>query len=320
MGVRPLRRLVTLASFAGAFAAFGVFVAPLSASADVQHVVARGHTIEAIANRYRVTPKAILEANDLKDPRRIRPGDVLVIPKVDAPPAAKASKTKTDDKAKGMVLAAKVAKTPETYAARSKTPGIVKLRRIATTEEVSLRVKDGSGRVPTSTLKAIEKSFRSSGGLAHPIDARLIGLLGVVSNHFGGRTIEVVSGFRPYTTTQYNPHSNHNHGRAVDFRVPGVPNEVVRDFCRTLSNVGCGYYPNSIFVHMDVRDQSTFWIDYSRPGEPPRYNAPGTGADEGTSDVQSEDTDATDVFERPAAPVPIRVETPRDRSEPELSE
>ena len=78
-----------------------------------------------------------------------------------------------------------------------------------------------------------------------------------------------MSGFRPFTPTQFNPHSNHMHGKAIDFRVAGVPNEALRDFCRTLKNVGCGYYPNSVFVHMDVRDQSAFWIDYSKPGEAP---------------------------------------------------
>ena len=75
------------------------------------------------------------------------------------------------------------------------------------------------------------------------------------------------------------------HGKAIDFRVSGVPNEAVRDFCRTLKNTGCGYYPHSVFVHMDVRDASAFWIDYSKPGEAPRYNAPNVDADEGTSDV-----------------------------------
>jgi len=57
----------------------------------------------------------------------------------------------------------------------------------------------------------------------------------------------------------------------VDFSIVGVPNTVLRDFCRTLPNVGCGYYPNSSFVHMDVREMSTYWIDYSGPGQSPRY-------------------------------------------------
>ena len=56
-----------------------------------------------------------------------------------------------------------------------------------------------------------------------------------------------------------------------DMRVTGVPNEVLRDHCRTYKNVGVGYYPNSLFVHFDVRSKSTFWVDLSKPGEAPKY-------------------------------------------------
>jgi len=45
---------------------------------------------------------------------------------------------------------------------------------------------------------------------------------------------------------------------------------------KTLDDTGCGYYPNSSFVHMDVRDPETghvAWIDASGPGETPRYVA-----------------------------------------------
>jgi hypothetical protein len=96
-------------------------------------------------------------------------------------------------------------------------------------------------------------------------------------------------------------------GKAVDFRVLGVPNEAVRDYCRMLRDVGCGYYPNSTFVHMDVREKPSFWIDYSRPGEPPRYNAPNLDADEGTSDVGEEAhlSPAGEAADQaPAAPAP----------------
>jgi hypothetical protein len=60
---------------------------------------------------------------------------------------------------------------------------------------------------------------------------------------------------------------------AVDFMIPGVPNEALRDFCLTFANTGVGYYPNSSFLHLDVRDQATYWIDRSGPGEPPQYDA-----------------------------------------------
>jgi hypothetical protein len=92
-------------------------------------------------------------------------------------------------------------------------------------------------------------------------------LLVKVSDHFGGRPVRVVSGMRD---NSYFHDSKHPLGRALDFSIYGVPNEVVRDYCRTLGNVGVGYYPNSSFVHLDVRDRPTYWVDYAGPGEPPR--------------------------------------------------
>jgi len=289
-----------------AFVLFGSW-----ASADVQHVVGKGHTIEAIANRYHVPAKAIIEANHLKDVKHLKPGDVLTIPKAEAPKKREAKDDKNDKKAKAG------AKEPVTFAAKPKTPGVIHLRRIATTEEADLRVTDGSGKVAPATLKSFEKLLRSPGGASHPIEARLIALLGVVSNHFGSRKIEVVSGFRPFTPTQYTPHSNHNHGKAIDFRVVGVPNEAVRDFCRTLKNTGCGYYPNSTFVHMDVRESSAFWIDYAKPGEPPRYNAPNVEADEGTSDVHGDGHPAANTTPtEPTTPTPVPAPAPTESDPP----
>jgi LysM repeat protein len=44
------------------------------------HVVQPGETIYAIARRYGVSPQAIITANNLANPDRIRPGDQLTIP------------------------------------------------------------------------------------------------------------------------------------------------------------------------------------------------------------------------------------------------
>jgi uncharacterized protein YcbK (DUF882 family) len=254
--------------------------------ADVTHTVARGHTIEAIAQRYHVTPKSIMDANHIKDPKHIKVGETLTIPGVKAEPAKEKAKVGKDGKPQ----------KPITYAMRPKTPGIIHATRLATSEDFSIKVSDRRGHQSPTALKTFEKMLRASSGAAHPIEPRLIALLGVVSNHFGSRKLEIVSGFRPYSPTQHTAHSNHNIGHAIDFRVSGVPNEVLRDYVRTLKNVGVGYYPNSTFVHLDVRLTAAFWIDYSRPGEPPRYNAPGVDADEGTSDVTEE----------PHLPDPIR--------------
>ena len=286
------------------------------ARADVQHTIAKGHTIQAIANRYRVSQKSIIEANHLKDVKHLKVGDVLTIPKVDPPKKADDKAKDKDGKAKDKDGKAKAGKDgkdgkPTTYVAKAKTPGVIHVKRIASTEELDLKITDKSGKVSAATLKSMEKIMRSPAGASHPVEGRLISLLGIVSNHFGSRKIEIVSGFRPYTPTQYTAHSNHNHGKAIDFRVVGVPNDVVRDFCRTLRNVGCGYYPNGGFVHMDVRESSAFWIDFAKPGEPPRYNAPNVQADEGTSDVHPGANAAP-----PPAPEPAPESTPNESEPP----
>jgi len=63
-------------------------------------------------------------------------------------------------------------------------------------------------------------------------------------------------------------------GLACDFRVEGVTAQDLRDYLRkNFEKVGVGYYPNSTFVHVDMRkDKSAFWIDYSGPGERAVYS------------------------------------------------
>lgn len=295
------------------------------ARADVRHVVARGHTIDAISRRYHVPAKTIIDANHIKDPRHLKVGDTLIVPGANPPGAGLAAAPPPAGHAGADVERAPGAParasgttpaSPRTYAARPKTPGVVRLHRVATGEDFALRVGDRRGRVPPTTVKTFERVLRSAGGQTHAIDARLIALIGIVSDHFGSRPLEVVSGFRPYSPTQATPHSNHNIGHAFDFRVPGVPNEVVRDYCRTLRNSGVGYYPNSTFVHLDTRASSAFWIDTSRPGEPPKYNAPNLDPDEGTSDVSAEGHLSGATVE-PATDAGV-TETPTPTAAPEI--
>jgi Bacterial protein of unknown function (DUF882) len=91
--------------------------------------------------------------------------------------------------------------------------------------------------------------------------------LQAIADHFPGKTIDIVSGHRPTARST----SRHHHGRALDLRVEGVTRERLRDFARTLEQTGVGYYPNSVFVHVDVRDDKGYWVDRSGPGEPPDY-------------------------------------------------
>ncbi len=119
---------------------------------------------------------------------------------------------------------------------------------------------------------------------------RLLWALQRIADAFPWRTVYVFSGYRPKseglanagprptssdgTARRGGHHSLHAEGRAMDIMVMGIPNAALFKVCRTLDDVGCGYYPNSKFVHVDVRKPGTghaFWIDASGPGEPSRY-------------------------------------------------
>ncbi|AKT42795.1 YcbK family protein [Chondromyces crocatus] len=105
----------------------------------------------------------------------------------------------------------------------------------------------------------------------HP---RLLWVLQKIADAFPFRSIYIFSGYRPRAEARKGHSSLHAEGRALDIMVMGVSNTSLFNLCRTLDDVGCGFYPNSKFVHVDVRRPATghtFWIDISGPGEPSRY-------------------------------------------------
>jgi uncharacterized protein YcbK (DUF882 family) len=98
-----------------------------------------------------------------------------------------------------------------------------------------------------------------------PIDPQLLMLLSHVQDHFGGKPLEVVSGYR----NQRKKTSNHFKGTATDIRIEGIAPKKIVEFASTLDGggIGIGYYPRSGFVHIDVRPPPSYrWIDYSPPG------------------------------------------------------
>jgi hypothetical protein len=127
-------------------------------------------------------------------------------------------------------------------------------------------VFDKKGKVAPGAVESVSRLFAATGSRPR-VDARLIALLADVSEHFGGRPMRVVSGWRDHS---YFEDSRHKHSQAVDFSIAGVPNTVLRDYVRRFRNCGVGYYPNSSFVHLDVRDAAAYWVDYAGPGEAPR--------------------------------------------------
>ena len=158
---------------------------------------------------------------------------------------------------------AKLTPKPDRYLA----PGEIEFFHHYTKKTLRVQLYGSRGHMRPEALRSISYFFRSRrANRTKAIHPRLIALLYRVGQHFD-KPIYLRSGFRPPKRGKKNK-SRHVAGRAADFYLPGIKNEILRNFCKShFERVGVGYYPNSIHVHLDVRKHQTYWIDYSRPGE-----------------------------------------------------
>ncbi len=159
-------------------------------------------------------------------------------------------------------------------------------------EQQGLRLLDCDGSVKVDSLDAVSVLGRVQGtpaptlpfalltestpgtneewapGVRH-FHPRLLWLLTRIADAFPGHRLRLVSGYR-----REDSGSPHTRGRALDLSVEGIANERVFAFCRSLKDMGCGYYPYHPFVHFDVRPPGqppVYWVDASSPGEPSIY-------------------------------------------------
>lgn len=220
------------------------------------HRVKRGETIAHLASRYDTTGSVLAVLNGLEGGESLREGQFLFVPRQDKP----ASSPKVEQ---SNAVWRRYAKPPS-------AKGYLNLSTYAARFAGQALEKDG--RLLPAAVRAIN-GVLSAGGKHPPVPERLIRLLVKVSDTFGGRSIHVVSGYR---ANSYYEDSRHRLSAAIDFAIAGVPNAVLCEYLREFDDVGVGYYPNSTFVHLDVRNHSAYWVDYSGPGERPRStpNAP----------------------------------------------
>ncbi|HXK19059.1 MAG TPA: LysM peptidoglycan-binding domain-containing protein, partial [Polyangiaceae bacterium] len=170
------------------------------------HKVFAGQRLETIAKRYQVSVEALCEANRIHRHDKLKPGQLLVIP--GSLPDGGLSSASTDDRhAKNPSLPKKGFIDLSTYTTRYR--GIV---------------FDKKGKVAPGAVESISKLFAATGSRPR-VDARLVALLADVSEHFGGRPMRVVSGWRDHS---YFEDSRHKHSQAVDFSIPGVDNTALR--------------------------------------------------------------------------------------------
>jgi uncharacterized protein YcbK (DUF882 family) len=141
-------------------------------------------------------------------------------------------------------------------------------------EEVRVSLYKPDGSFDDAALARLDELFRCvASGEIRAVRAELYEHLSRIQDHFGGKQLQLVSGFRFRERTS----SRHQHASAADFRIKGVSIHQIRDFAATLDmgNMGIGIYPNSQFVHVDFRAPgapSYRWTDYSGPSK--RKKAP----------------------------------------------
>jgi uncharacterized protein YcbK (DUF882 family) len=314
--VRCALILLVLASLLGV-------TAPAAAQ---EHRVRPGQTLAEIARRYNVAVSNLAGANGLRLTSSLRAGQTLRVPE-DGAVYVMAGQTLVaisrihgvglDDLRRANRLGAQSRLMPgqrlvlpghEASAraagryGKATSPGTATFIRLSTGERLRIRLVDARGRPSPNAARRLGRLLREPrSGTARTPPRRLIQLLARVSDHFGGRTIYVMSGYRPaggYTAES----SQHVRGHAVDIRVDDVANSELRSYCRSFERTGVGYYPNSSFVHLDVRDRSAYWVDYSRPGEAPRYRRQeGDTVDESAPEgTPTEGGEPTDVDQAPA--------------------
>lgn len=272
-----------------------VFFLHLPAHAQRKHTVQEGQTLGAIAQRYRVSVTNLAAANQLKKTSTLRVGQVLRVPpkgviyvypgqtltglaqmnKVSVKALARANRMSPDATLRvgqRLELPGYSEDAKATKARNAILHGLVTLERPANQESLRIRLFDESGKIDPKARERLARFLRDrkTNEETRP-HGRLMRILSYLADHFNGRTILVVSAFR----SDASDSSRHGNGRAVDIRVEGIPNETLRDYCLTLSKVGVGYYPRGNFVHIDVRGEAVYWVDWSRPGEAPLYLPPG---------------------------------------------
>lgn len=276
-----------------------------TALAEREHTVAKGQTLARIADKYGIKVSSLAAANGLTRTQPLREGQVLVVPARGvvyvAPGDTLAALAKRNDVTpeelarlnhlpKGAMLragqrlvlpgyeAAREIAAAEKRWGAPKRLGIATLHRLSKRGIHKIRFIDARGRVRPGALRQLALLMRPRDvRRARDPHPRLARLLSRISDHFGGRAIHIVSGFRKpggYTRAT----SRHVAGHALDFRIDGVPLEALRDYCGKLDHVGVGYYPRSNFVHLDVRRTNARWTDLSGPGEAPLVLRPGNNA------------------------------------------
>ncbi len=146
--------------------------------------------------------------------------------------------------------------------------GVIWVRAENLGEEARVDIYKEDGSFDEAALAQLDELFRCKRtGETRAVDPRLYEQLARISDHFGGKQIELVSGFRFAERSS----SRHFHASAMDIRIKGVSIRDMYGLAESLDGggMGIGIYPRSGFIHVDYRapgEPSYRWTDYSGPG------------------------------------------------------
>src|SRR5690242_10399034 len=138
-----------------------------------------------------------------------------------------------------------------------KPSGDISLRAENLNEEVTVHIYKDDGSFDDAALAKLDELFRcAKTGEVRAVRPELYEQLSRIYDHFGGKQVVLVSGFR---FAERNS-SRHYHASAMDIKIPGVPLTTLYHYAETLDagGMGMGIYPTGGFIHVDFR----------APGEP----------------------------------------------------
>ncbi len=223
-------------------------------SGGVRHTVQPGQSLWIIARAYNTSGARIAKVNKFSVTTPLSVGTRILVP---------GAKKVVPVRVKGFVIQP------------------IRFVSVWNNEKARLKLLTKSGKINQRSRRLLSKlsgpkrkTKRRRVKLLHP---RLIHMLQRVAERFPGHTIEIVSGYRPHK--RGTKISKHSQGRAVDFRVRGISKKELYNYIKELPKAGAGYYPNSVFVHLDVRGKKAHWTDHSGVGESANYRGPGKKAD-----------------------------------------
>lgn len=146
-----------------------------------------------------------------------------------------------------------------------KPSGHIAIRAENLGEDIDVNIYKSDGTFDEESLAKLDTLFRCvATGEVRAVRTELYEQLSRIYDHFEGKQIQLVSGFR---FAERNS-SRHFHASAMDIRVKDVGYRDVYAFAETLDqgHMGIGQYPTGQFVHIDFRapgEPSYRWTDYS---------------------------------------------------------